>query len=103
MSPLQKGYVTAETRRSQRKMPSRSHAHACCAAHPSFRFQKFFAPPASLRCVFAAKSFMHPGLLPHRNPPRHIGINRQQGAIDPTGDAANVRDPIPVAVGRLRQ
>ena len=57
MSPLQKGQVTAAAWCSQRKTLSRimrTHA-ALCIHHESF--SGFSAPPASQRCVFAAKSY----------------------------------------------
>ena len=44
MSPLQKGYVTAETRRSQRKILSRiTHTHAAPCIH-RVRFQGSLRP-----------------------------------------------------------
>ena len=51
-----KKYVTAATRRSQRKIPSRiTHPHAAPRIHCG-SFSGFSAPLASRRCVFAVKS-----------------------------------------------
>jgi hypothetical protein len=61
MSLLHKGEVTAAAQRSQQRIPLRvTHPRAAPDIHHS-SFSGFSAPPASRRCVFAAKS--KPSLL----------------------------------------
>ena len=58
LSLLKKGHVTAEAQRSQRRIPERvTHTHAAPGIHHG-SFSGFSVPPASQRCVFAAKLYL---------------------------------------------